>query len=179
MISQEQAGIQTLRLAACRGFNFIEDEGRRELVKALTGCVDEAHARRAVDVWLEDQADAPTPADIRQMVNQTRPAVASTSRPDPGCVACFGSGFATAWYLATLQGVHRAPRYEFIAALDPHGHYPAEVAALEDSLTRNGVRDQRVTTAAGRCMTCGYGRSLAMAAQAMAHQAPKEQRGRR
>lgn len=178
MITQQQAAPAILRLSVLPYFNSLMAEAREELVDALAAVSDDqGHAGRIVSEWLSEQSELPTPAQLRGMAQQSRLANPSAI-VDHSC-ECGGTGFVTAWYLGTMRGHNRPPLMEFIAPLDPTGHYPPEVAAVDDALTRKGIHNQQVVTAARRCTACAYGQRLALAKQMQEHEQQQEPKRRR
>jgi hypothetical protein len=177
MISQQQAAPAILRLSVLPFFNALMTEAREELVNTLAAVADDqGHAGRIVSDWLSEQSELPTPAQLREMAKQSRLANPSAI-VDHSC-ECGGTGFVAAWYLGTMRGHNRPPLMEFLAPLNKEGHYPPEVAAVDDELTRKGIHNQQVVTGARRCTACSYGQRLALAKQMAEHEQPEPKRRR-
>ena len=103
MISMDVAIPLARRFEGCRGFSFLDDTARRLLLDALLKCVDRDHAERAVMAWVENYRDAPTLADLRDMIQQTRPP--EVSGDAAGCKLCRSGGLKSVAF-AVAFGEH-------------------------------------------------------------------------
>jgi hypothetical protein len=89
VISHEQAAAQVLRFSGLLGYPSAP-EAQDELVDAMRGAAeDQAHARRIVTQWLDENQYGPTPYDIRVTGFATRP----VREQERSCAGCNGTGW--------------------------------------------------------------------------------------
>ena len=149
--SRKIAEVQINRLAQYgKGFRDMGEEGRAELVNALTLAVyDGRQAERVIDTWTKQNRWMPTVADVyaTAVLCEERPAAPSKH----GCGACDHTGWARAWTLSTVRAGLREP----------------ETLEIDEQTYDRMLREvdgimQRVDTARKAC-DCDYGKFLANA----------------
>jgi hypothetical protein len=153
MISEALATRQVMRLSVFNTFPQ-KAEGQEELIKALQShAVNDTHAVRIIDAWLNESKFSPTPADIRRTSDGVSVLEEKATR-NAECPGCSGSGFEIVWTLHTSETIHGSThnRMEYVTEQNYN-----ELRGKVDG------QKQRVYSNARHCSQCGYGRQLAMA----------------
>lgn len=100
MIDEKVGKIHLTRLM---GLNFFPTEKRAqaELLRALCSSATTDICKRAVDSWLNESSDRPTPADLYRMIETANGLYQDTLSK---CTICSGKGVVTVWELVTYRG---------------------------------------------------------------------------
>ena len=102
MISTETAKREISRLDATKFFGLRTQGGIVELLAVvLENADDEAHLQRAVNAWLIEERECPTPADLLAMLRAQRIEPAPAAYRSPTCPKCLGTGFQLVHQLVT------------------------------------------------------------------------------
>jgi hypothetical protein len=84
---------QVRRFRVTNYFAMLDEDSIGELAKMLSFAANEIVAVAVVNLWLEDQTERPTPADIRRLV-EAQNALTETDqqRKTKSCRVCGGTG---------------------------------------------------------------------------------------
>lgn len=94
MIGKMRALQEVHRLRVTNYFAMLDDDGIGELARMLTFSENEIIAVAVINLWLEENSERPTPADIRRLVeSQNSLTKTDQQRKTEACRVCGGTGF--------------------------------------------------------------------------------------
>jgi hypothetical protein len=165
MISEALATRQVMRLSVFNTFPQ-KAEGQEELIKALQShAVNDTHAVRIIDAWLNESKFSPTPADIRRTSDGVS-VLEDRAERDAACLGCKGTGFEFVWTLHTSETIRLTQGQDSGGEEQIVTHQRMDFiteAVYHDLRGKVDGQKQRVYSNARHCSQCGYGRQLAMA----------------
>lgn len=152
MIPEPLARRLTLRFSTLR--NAPSDvEGMEELTRALQRyAVNDEHALKIVNKWIENERSWPTPRDIADMA-QSLPASRCGADPDAKCRWCAGSGWEPIYILHTHEFINET-HYK------TKERFPYDKAQYERLARQIDWKKQAIYEHVQRCTHCGYGKEL-------------------
>jgi hypothetical protein len=85
---------QVRRLRATNYFSTLDEASIGELAKMLSFAENEIVAVAVINIWLEEQTERPTPADLRRLVEAQNALTTSAPKQKTAtCAICGGTGF--------------------------------------------------------------------------------------
>lgn len=159
MISERHTVIQIARLASCTGGkNMGKAEAAEYLRVAKAVAKTDFQVAAAVTSWIDSQTFAPSPAELRAMIDATP---AHSARPAQDCRDCSGTGRRSYWALVTVDRYEDTGRIRRrnVEEIPPSGD--ANLWLVQDpplAKVVDGV-NRRVAMMSGYCR-CEYGERL-------------------
>lgn len=159
MISERHAVIQIARLSSCTGGkNMGKAEAAEYLRVAKAAAKTDYQVAAAVTSWIDSQTFAPSPAELKAMIDATP---THSARPAQDCRDCSGTGRRSFWALVTVERYEDTGRVRRrnVEEIPPSGDgnlwlvQDPPLAKLVDGV------NQRVVMMAGWC-SCDYGDRL-------------------
>lgn len=159
MISERHAVIQIARLSSCTGGkNMGKAEAAEYLRVAKAAAKTDYQVAAAVTSWIDSQTFAPSPAELKAMIDATP---THSARPAQDCRDCSGTGRRSFWALVTVEHYEDTGRVRRrnVEEIPPSGDgnlWPVKDPPLAKLV--DGV-NQRVVMMAGYCR-CDHGERL-------------------
>lgn len=159
MISESHAKAQIDRLKACSGAKQLGTTEKAEYLRIIRGTAKTDHqVAAAVTSWIDSQTFAPSPAELKAMIDATP---THSARPAQDCRDCSGTGRRSYWALVTVERYEDTGRIRRrrVEEIPPSGDLNTwlvqdpPVAKLVDGV------NQRVAMMSGWC-SCDYGDRL-------------------
>jgi hypothetical protein len=165
VISERHAVVQIARLSACSGGKNVGKAEAAEYLRVTKAAAKTDHqVAAAVTAWIDSQTFAPSPAELRVMIEATP---THSAKPAGDCLDCHGGGRRSYWALVTVErwedsGRIRRRKVEEIPVTGDPNLWLVSTPALAATVDGN---KQRVVMMSGYCH-CDSGKRLAQMVQA-------------